>query len=337
MPPVAAALANVCVELLVERFGLERAAEKAVEKRLAGLFLQAVPPGLSEPARDSLRRAAAQEALQDTLIAKQWKQVLAALADRGISPVPLKGRPLAIAMWPQPAFRPAGDVDLLVETEALPRAVDAIQSLGYRAAPQERAGKLRVAPVGIELLHPDPERPMVDLHAQVFRSVGRGIEARALLARSRPSTIDGFPVRELDEADRLLFVCVHAAKHGLRELKWLLDLYALDQSTAPSVWQLAAERARETQTRRPFFAALSVLASLPGRRAPDAIIDSVRPGLFVRRALGRRFGVDRAVLGDPLTRMDRYAIEIVLDPSLAARARMALGMGERLLAALARS
>jgi len=63
----------------------------------------------------------------------------------------------------------------------------------------------------------------------------------------------------------------------------------------------------------------------------------VRPGPITRRALARQFGLDGAVRGDRLSRTERYAMEIVLDPSLSARARMALGVGERLLAAIVRS
>jgi hypothetical protein len=337
LPAVPVELADLCVRLLVQHFGLEGGAEKAVEKRLAGLFLEAVPPQLSERMRERLRKAAGQEALQDTMIGRQWGRVLAALANRGLTPVPLKGRALALAVWPRPALRPPGDIDLLLEADAIPVAADALRGLGYRSAPQERAGLLRAGPVGIEQLHSDPERPMVDLHARLFRSVGRGVEAEALLARSRPSRLDGHPIRELDPADRLLFLCVHAAKHGLCELKWLLDLYALARSTEAALWRIAARRAIDTRAARPFFAALSVLQTLPSCPISGDVIESVRPGPLTRRALGWQFGLGRAVSGKPLGRFDRYAIEIVLDPSVAARARMALGMGERLLTALVRS
>lgn len=317
---------------------VERGAAVAIPRRLAGLFLYGLSAldfaGLAERATvvgDALRRAALREAAENAAASEEIAAVLNLMRSRAIVPAVLKGRPLALAVWPQPAFRPPGDLDLLVELEALPAAVDELLARGYRPVPREPPGRFRPLSSGAMLAPPEGGLVTVDLHTCLFRSVGHRIDTTLVLARSRPASLEGHPVRELDKADRLLFLLVHAAKHGASRIKWLLDLYAVALRTDAPTWGLVEERAAATRTKRALFASARLLAELPGVVIEPSMLEASRPAFHIRRSLTSLITCDRAVREVPPTRKELYALEFLLEESVLARARMACGVLERLL------
>jgi hypothetical protein len=307
---------------------LARGAVQAARHSLAGLFLEGLGAranALEPAARQALRRAAQREAADDALFARELADVLARVAPLG--PVVIKGRALA-ALWPRPSLRPPGDLDLLLPQEQLSEAAARLGPLGYRAAQVAAGGGLRARPTGIELIPPAGRRLMVDLHARLFRSVGAGIEGEPMIARARPAEVAGHQVRALDDADRLVYVFVHAAKHAVRELKWLLDLHAVAALSDETAWSAAMARVRSAGALRPFLVAARLAASLPGAARPPLAIDL--PPLS-RVLLDRLISVEQSLRGARLTRWERYALELLLEERLAPRARRLAGVVERLV------
>ncbi len=315
-------LATRAVELLGPDLAL--GAARAVEHRLAGLFLEGAGARLDEPARAGLRRAAAREAADFERITREAEMVFVALAP--LRPVLLKGLALA-ALWPRPSLRPAGDLDLLLGERELHAAAARLEADGYRQRPRDPGLRLRPSPTGIELTPPPTRRMPVDLHARLFRSVGAGVTAGALRGRSRLSELCGRRVGLLDEADQLVFVLLHAAKHGARAPKWLLDCYVLSRCADDAVWREATLRARASGAGRPFWAAARLLATLPGANVPGAVLRALRPPAWTRPLITRLVRP-----GPPASRGECYALELILEESLAARLQRFGGILERALA-----
>jgi hypothetical protein len=326
-------LGSVLLQLLAPAgTDLDAAAEIAAARRLAGLFLDGLSRAgarsrLGPAALERLRAAARREAADDRLIARETSAVLELLAP--LQPVVLKGRALAFDAWPRPEHRPPGDLDLLAEPRAVGEAAAMLRAHGYRPAPEGRRLPLRPPDTGITLLPPAGRKLVVDLHERLFRSVGHRIDPARLIARARPALLDGHPVRALDEADRLVFLAVHAAKHGVRELKWLLDLHAVAARASEATWQRAVRLARASGTGRPVWAAASLLVGLPGV-ALDGPLGALRPPSPWPRLLGALIARDLAVAGAAPGRLEKYALELALEPSLGARARMVAGLLARL-------
>lgn len=315
-------LATRAVELLGPDLAL--GAVRAVEHRLAGLYLEGAGAHLDESARALLRRAAAREAADVERMAREAEAVLDALAP--LRPVLLKGLALA-ALWPRPSLRPAGDLDLLLGERDLEAAAARLEADGYRRLPLDPGRRLRPSPTGLELTPPPGRSTPVDLHARLFRSVGAGVGAGALRGRARPSEVRGRTVGLLDEADQLVFVLLHAAKHGARAPKWLLDCYVLSRRAGGAVWREAALRARGFGAGRPFWAAARLVATLPGANVPDAALRALRPPAWTRPLISRLVRP-----GPPASRWECYALEGILEESVAARLRRVGGILERALA-----
>lgn len=308
------------------------AALEAARRGLAGLYLlgrKLSPtglPSLSPSVRASLERAARSEAVSDLAAKLQMQEVLELFAARALAPVVLKGRVLALSFWPEGVARPFGDLDLLLEQEREPEVVSILVSRGYRPVPPEPRRRGRVDAGEVVFVHPGGRPLLIEWHSRLFRSVGSGIEAPTVLRRALDSSLDGIPVRELDDADRTMFLLVHAAKHGVRRLKWVLDLYAVLLATPARVVREAAERARLARALRPFHAAAAIVTALPGLEHLHEALASTRPLAITRLALGKLVRLDCAVSERPLPRSESYLLEMLLEERPSALARMAYGV-----------
>jgi len=316
------ALGRVTVELLCGATGeLTRGAETAVHRHLAGLFLFGLSTmGLSESrlppeVAEAIRRQARREAADDAVSARETGEILEILEARGHRPVALKGRIVALEFWPRPYYRPPGDLDLLLEEDAVRDAAEALSAVGYQRAPAGRHAETTSA----TLWPPEGRGTAVDLHWRLSKIVGSGIDPKRLLRRARPARLDGHLVRELDRADQLLFLLVHAAKHGLRGLKWVLDLYAVAMRTPASTWRLAAQRAVAAQAARPCHLSGSFLATLPGLSIDKEMLTAVTPNRLMRGSLARMVTLQKVVREDPVTFWEKYVLKILLEESLWAR------------------
>lgn len=328
-------LAQLAVALLAGRpCDLSAGARRACDRRLAAIYLAGLAARGGEVAPDARRElalAARREAGDEARSRRETAEILDALA--GLPVAPWKGRALA-ALWPPAPARPPGDLDLILPAEALADAAARLEAHGFTRAPVEHRARFRPLPVGLELWPPPGRATPVDLHTRPFRSVGERIDGAALLARCSPGLLDGHPVRMLDPADRLLLVFVHAAKHAARSPKWLLDLAAVARAASPGDWASAAGRARDTGSARALWAAARLAADLPSVPVPPALLDELAPPPLARAALARLLTVDGAAFARPRTTAEGYAIELLLEPSLAARLRRVAGVVEARLARL---
>ena len=190
---------------------------------------------------EPLRTAAIHAAALEPLRAADLREVLAALAARGIGVLILKGTALAYDVYAAPELRPRGDVDLLVAREQSAAAIDTFRTLGFASrltsGDEHNVRQVTFTRGGHEY----------DLHWDVANSP---LFASAL-AFDRLQSIAlprlGEHARGLSHADALLLACIHrvAHHHDLERLIWLVDI-ALLRARMPHdeharFWRQAAE------------------------------------------------------------------------------------------------
>jgi len=130
---------------------------------------------------------------------------------QGIDFIVLKGPVLAHRFYPDPAWRPYKDLDLLVHTDEWRRACAALEGLGFRRelpeprpAFDERFGKAAV--------HVDANDMRVDLHRTlVLGPFAVWLDPEALFDRTAPFELAGLTLRRLDDTMILLHACMHAS------------------------------------------------------------------------------------------------------------------------------
>jgi hypothetical protein len=172
---------------------------------------------------EPLRHAAIHAAAIEPLRAADLREVLAALAARGIDVLILKGTALAYDVYAAPELRPRGDVDLLVPRTQSEAAIAAFRELGFTSR-LTSGDEHNVRQVTLTRNGHD-----YDLHWDVANSP---LFASAL-SIERVQTIPlprlGEHARGLSHADALLLACIHrvAHHHDLERLVWLVDIALL--------------------------------------------------------------------------------------------------------------
>jgi hypothetical protein len=209
-------------------------------RALPELREQAINAAVAEPAR-----------LEDLLA------VLAALEERGVVPLILKGTALAYDIYQEPELRPRGDIDLLIDPRDRERAASVLHAIGFRSqrtsgdelsvrqqtfVRADRAGFIHVYDVHWEIANPA-------MFAETLRY--DELRERAMLL---PRI--GTNAWTLPHAEALLLACVHrvAHHHDSERLIWLYDIHLLRAAMSPdehrTFWHLAAERGVVTICRR---------------------------------------------------------------------------------------
>jgi hypothetical protein len=192
-----------------------------------------------EPLRTAAIRAAALEPLR----AADLREVLDALAARGIDALLLKGTALAYDVYAAPELRPRGDVDLLVAREHSAAAIEAFRALGFTSrltsGDEHNVRQVTLTRNGHEY----------DLHWDVANSplFASALRFEHLQAHAIPLPRLGPHARGLSHVDALLLACIHrvAHHHDLERLIWLVDIALLRERMSRDeharFWRQAAE------------------------------------------------------------------------------------------------
>lgn len=194
----------------------------------------------------AFRHAALRAAALEPLRLADLRAVLAALHERGIVPLIVKGTALAYSLYDEPEQRPRADTDLLLAAEELDAARDAFRELGF--AEQPSSGDM--SQTSFRRLDAAGADHVYDVHwaianTPVFADVLRIDELRR---RSVPLPRIAAYARTIADADALLYACVHRVAHHYDDerLIWLADIDLLIQRMPDDelarFWELAKER-----------------------------------------------------------------------------------------------
>jgi Uncharacterised nucleotidyltransferase len=182
--------------------------------RLTGLAVAAEEAGAlrltAEQAEDLTGRH--REAMTTALtIERELLQVEALLRAAGVGVVVLKGPAVAHSAYPDPSWRPFGDLDLLVRTADWRGACEVLERSGRRRRlPEPRPGFDER--FGKAAVHRGGSGIQVDLHRTlVVGPFGLWIRPEEVFERTVPLRLGGRAFERLDDTSLLLHACVHAA------------------------------------------------------------------------------------------------------------------------------
>ena len=179
--------------------GLAMAAAEAGQLDLADWQFQ----GLLELQRDAMIRALE---LERTLFS-----LAGTFEGAGLDMVVLKGPALAHTLYPNAAWRPFGDLDLLVRTEDWDEACGLLSGSGFhRRYTEPRPGFSKR--FGHTAQHVRDDGLEVDLHRTLVSGpFGLWIEPRVLFEHTDTFRLGGKAFRRLDDSALFLHACVHAS------------------------------------------------------------------------------------------------------------------------------
>jgi hypothetical protein len=182
--------------------------------RLTGLALAAASSGaleLSEADRKELFESHHSAMMWALGLERELVSLVPALEVAGVEAIVLKGSAFAHSIYPDPSWRPFGDLDLIVRTRHWRRACSLLRDLGWiRRLPEprtgfdERFGKAAVHrnQIGMEL----------DLHRTlVLGPFGLWMSPEDLFEQTVEFSLGGANLLRLNDSAQLLHACAHAA------------------------------------------------------------------------------------------------------------------------------
>lgn len=229
-------------------------------------------------------------------LAKELVVLCRHLTSQGVSVLPFKGLTLAASAYGDVAARECGDVDLIIEREAVARARKVLLAAGYEDG---------MAMVGRS---DDPDGPF-QIYVRKDRSVT--VDLQWVMAdgpfsfrldqdrfwrRSRMVNLPGSVVPGLSPEDLLIILCVHGSKHAWERLKWVCDVAELVRAHPGLNWSYVWDAALEMRCRRLLLMGLALAQRLFNVTLPDSCHQRVAADADVPQ-LARR--MPQSLLADP--------------------------------------
>jgi hypothetical protein len=213
---------------------LRQARRHAVAPLLGRSLARLGWPGVPGNVRAELELGDRRNAARNALLARELAELLARCRERGVPAIPLKGVTLAERLYGDPSLRECHDIDVLVPTEAIPKAWELLVAAGYAPAADTSlrsndAGWLRATMSACAFVRQHREfRYVVDLHWHVaWRWPAEAATLADLWAEARSVPFHGGEAWTLSREWEFLFLAVHAARHRWQPLKWLVDMHEL--------------------------------------------------------------------------------------------------------------
>jgi len=194
-------------------------AEEIRARRLSGLALAAVDAQeilVPDECRDDLVERLRSAMLWALQLERTLVSLGSALSNAGAAFVVLKGPAVAHTVYPDPSWRPFGDLDLLTVGRHWQRVCDVLEVAGFRRRmPEPRPGFNERFGQGTTYVNRDGAE--VDLHRRlVFGEFGRWIDSDELMERAIPFVLGGLELRRLDDTALMVHACVNASLGGSR-------------------------------------------------------------------------------------------------------------------------
>ncbi len=233
--------------------------------------LETLPPAV----RERLDQLYWVVAVRNTRLLQALREILSLLGRQGIPVIVLKGAALAEPLYGNIALRPMGDLDLLLQRQDVPRALEALEQAGYRQAHAEpRPGAHLAHEVELMLYRVTQPDLLVELHWSLFDAAfyRERLPMDWFWQTATEARLGDAPARVLGHVAQLLHLCGHVMLHHQgQRLLWRVDVarYLARYGDALDI-DLLAEMARHCELVLPLRTLLARLeeeglAHLPAR------------------------------------------------------------------------
>jgi hypothetical protein len=212
-------------------------------------------------------------------------QIAKQLNENQVQVVLMQGISLLLLVYRDIGLRPMNDMDFWVLPTRYADFVDCLTGQGFErnAIYPDTFSKGEVA---------------LDIHTHFLW--GERIKSRAFLIQmdqehifrnSRPLNAENTTTRCLNPADQFLYLSLHALKHNLERLIWMVDIKILVADWKTADWFNLLTRAEYLGLQSTVSYTLFLLAQIFAMRLPTGIVahlDDWSPNPFARRILNRR-------------------------------------------------
>ncbi len=235
--------------------------------------LSTMPDCIPSAEMNALEQAYLANLHKALFLSRELIRILDSLQSRNIQVLPYKGLALAETIYKDIALRQAGDIDLLIRPDDLPRIRGAAQELGYVghscfSAAQERA----FLKSGYELAFDGPAGPnLLEVQWAVQpRFYAVDFDQEGLFARAVTVSVAGREMSTPGLEDLFIVLSLHAAKHAWGRLIWICDLARI-MAVQELNWEWIAAEASKLGIVRILRVAATLVHELLGVATPAGL------------------------------------------------------------------
>ncbi len=236
------------VRALLECAEISELAKLALEHRMAP-WLAAVIASNEETATASrlapLRQAGAGQTMQTMLLYAEMTKVVGLLNEAEVPVVVLKGPALADTVYPDPALRAYGDIDVLIHETDLPETSAILRERGYVEEHEEHQPHRIHQCHGIfqrKFLHPESGH-CVEVHCDHLQIGLEPVSMDEIWNDASEHSFGRAKARLLEQHDLFVQLCVHLNRHGFERLAWFKDLDLMVRAGKLD-WEMVVSKAR---------------------------------------------------------------------------------------------
>jgi len=261
--------------------------EVADEQRVAPLLCHQLRAAgqwscLPQPWAEQLLTRYQESALRNALYLNALEALVALLNRVGIEPILLKGAALAYAVYPHPALRPMGDLDLWVPSRDFDTAAHALVQAGWQPTVPGQWSLIQ-AEIShhLGLVNPSGFPRSVELHRRwmTLPPALRPPDTETLVwEHAQPMTIGRAQARILAPLDHFIYLVAHLARHAAHQdrLLWYTDLVVLVEHDGSAFeWDRLVERAEQLGLAVPLAWVVDALSQRLGLDVPGTVHDRV--------------------------------------------------------------
>ncbi|MDH7485529.1 MAG: nucleotidyltransferase family protein [Anaerolineae bacterium] len=250
---------------------------------------------------------------RSVLLSQELSLLLSALEEAGIPVVLLKGAILAKGLYPNPALRPMGDLDILVPREEMARLGALLEAIGYawdgHCGPDKHRGYERQ--LGDVTIRMEAHWHLISEGYGLQRC--HDLDIGAFWGRAVRVMVEGRPALALSPEDTLLHLCLHQASHALGYILGYLDIHLFVHRVTIDR-DLFVQRVVAARLKTAAWFALSFACMLLGTAVPQAVLDALRPSPY-RQRLVERFVTPAWLVSSParaLSQQDHSTLSFLL-------------------------
>jgi Uncharacterised nucleotidyltransferase len=235
-----------------------------------------------------------------TLIRHYLGEVMENFREAGISTIVMKGALLAESLYPSPGLRYMSDMDVLVRHRDFRDAFEILKKTDWKLRQTQDSSDNLLAAAGDpgtskdwqmgEGVFMNPKGCVLDLHWHLVPYVWPRylfcVHMEEVWQEAVPVDMKDIKgALGLSPVHTLTFMCLHLAEHGLKQLRWLLDvdLFVNKYCDSPDwSWKKLVACAREWRVQSAVFHALSFSRFLFNTPIPGHVLKDLDPGPAAR-------------------------------------------------------
>ena len=248
-------------------------------RKIGSLPQECRPP---EAITDEMRQDFLLSCVRSIHMERQLREIIEAFREQSVRVLVLRGPALAFSLYPDPAMRPSGDLDLLVMPEQVVQARGILESLGYTCLAKrfEVARDFFREECFIDHNNRGNKFP-VDLHwvhweLHPFFKGSEEVDIQDLFQRAWKVETPTLTFETPHPVDYLIHSAIHLVmihKNEMR-LSWIYDTRLLAQHLhVPDDWKTLQERSVAWRARLPLEHCLKMAQVWAGLELPDGFDD----------------------------------------------------------------